>query len=398
MNVRSEFPFFSGEDVPVYLDNAATTQKPRCVLEAIREYYTAMNANVHRGAHRISRLATEAHEAARAFVADFLHAATPREILFTSGCTEGINLVAGILSSRIVSGDEILVSTDSHHSNIVPWQFLCERVGARLIPVPLTEDLLFDYDAYLHLLNEKTRVVSVPMVSNALGLRLPVEEIIRSAHGAGALVCIDGAQAVAHEPIDVQALECDFFTFSGHKVYAPTGTGVLWGREELLDQLPPWKGGGEMISQVSFEHTSFNSLPFKYEAGTPNIAGNIVLADALKYILHLGLDTIRLHEHTLFQLLCEGLSEMKNIRILGKHKGTGSLLSIHIPDVHHYDLGMLLDQMNIAVRTGHHCCQPLMHALGITGTTRFSIALYSNEEDIIRTVRAVRKALEILHR
>ena len=398
MNARADFPFFTSPDAPVYLDNAATTQKPACVLDALRRFYTTTNSNVHRGAHRLSRAATEAHEAARSDVADFLGASSPREVLFTSGCTEGINLVAQTLARAgcVRAGDEVLVSTDAHHSNIVPWQMLCERVGAKLLPIPLTPELQFDMSAYLSMLNERSRVVAVPVISNALGLRLPVEEITRAAHDVGALVLVDGAQSVAHETVDVRQLGCDFFAFSGHKVYAPTGTGALWGREGLLESLPPWKGGGEMISQVTFARTTYNCLPFKYEAGTPNICGNIMLAEALKYVRNLGLSAIHAHETALMHELCEGLQQLPGVQLLGGSAPRSSLVSIHVPDVHHYDLGTLLDQMNVAVRTGHHCCQPLMHALGITGTTRYSVALYNQSDDIQRALAATRKALRML--
>ncbi len=398
MNARADFPFFAVTDAPVYLDNAATTQKPACVLDALHRFYTTINSNVHRGAHRLSRAATEAHEAARGAVADFLNASSPREVLFTSGCTEGINLVAQTLARarRVRAGDEVLVSTDAHHSNIVPWQMLCERVGAKVLPIPLTPELQFDMSAYLSMLSERTCVVAVPVISNALGLRLPVEEITRAAHDVGALVLIDGAQSIAHEAVNVRQLGCDFFAFSGHKVYAPTGTGALWGREDLLEALPPWKGGGEMISQVTFERTTYNHLPFKYEAGTPNICGNIMLVEALKYVQCLGLPAIHAHETALMRELCEGLQQLPGVQLLGDSPTRGSLVSIHVPGVHPYDLGTLLDQMNIAVRTGHHCCQPLMQHLGITGTTRFSVALYNQSDDIQRALTATRRALSML--
>ncbi len=398
MNARADFPFFVADDAPVYLDNAATTQKPSCVLEALRDFYSFTNSNVHRGAHRLSRAATEAHEAARSTVADFLHAASPREVLFTSGCTEGINLVAQTLalSGRVRAGDEVLVSTDAHHSNIVPWQMLSERTGAQLRPIPLTPELEFDMSAFLSMLNERTRLVAIPVISNALGLRLPVEEITRAARSVGALVLLDGAQCIAHESVDVQQLDCDFFAFSGHKVYAPTGTGILWGRESLLEDLPPWKGGGEMIDQVTFARTTYNRLPFKYEAGTPNICGDIVLAKALRYVNRLGLPAIHAHESALMSELCEGLQQLPGVRLLGHSTARGSLVSIHVPGIHHYDLGTLLDQMNVAVRTGHHCCQPLMQHLGITGTTRFSVALYNHSADIQCALTATEKALAML--
>ena len=399
MEARADFPLIAHSD-GVYLDNAATTQKPRCVIAAEVSYYETLNANVHRGVHSLSRLATEAQEAARRTVAEFVNAADAREIIFTSGCTEGINLVAQSLavSGLVRAGDEVLVSTDSHHSNIVPWQMLCERTGATLRPIPLREDLTFDMEGYLGMLNGHTRLVAAPVTSNALGLHLPVREIISAAKqaGAGILTLVDGAQSVAHEQPDVQALGCDFFVFSGHKIYAPTGTGVLWGRAELLEQLPPWKGGGEMISEVTFAKTTYNSLPFKYEAGTPNICGNIVLAEALRYVQRLGYPAIAAHESALTRRLYDGLAAMGGIRILGGRENRGALISIVVPGVHHYDLGTLLDQMGIAVRTGHHCCQPLMQSLDITGTTRYSLALYNSESDVDRALAATARALRML--
>lgn len=394
---RADFPLLA-EAGSVYLDSAATTQKPRRVIEAETRFYETLNANVHRGAHRLSREATEAHEAARRTVAEFLHASSEKEIIFTSGCTEGINLVAQTLAlTDRVRGGEVLVATDSHHSNIVPWQMLCERCGARLRPIPLLEGSLgFDMQAYEAMLGPQTRLVAVPAISNALGLHLPVREIIAAAKRTGALTLVDGAQSIAHEPVDVQALGCDFFAFSGHKIYAPTGTGALWGRAELLEALPPWKGGGEMIREVTFAKTTYNDLPFKYEAGTPNICGNIVLAEALHYVQSIGQENIRAHEDALMQQLCSGLGALDGVRLLGAAARRGSLVSIVVPGVHHYDLGTLLDQMGIAVRTGHHCCQPLMQSLGITGTTRYSIALYNNEEDITRAISATARALRML--
>lgn len=399
MDARRDFPILSSGG-GVYLDSAATTQKPQQVISAEAGYYEQLNANVHRGAHRLSRLATEAQEEARRVVAAFLHAPEEKEVIFTSGCTEGINLVAQVLalSGLVREGEEILVSTDSHHSNIVPWQMLCERTGARLRPIPLREDMSFDMEAYLGMLSGRTRLVAVPVTSNALGLHLPVRQIIAAAKqaGPGVLTLVDGAQSVAHEQPDVQALGCDFFAFSGHKVYAPTGTGVLWGRADLLEQLPPWKGGGEMISEVTFAHTTYNHLPFKYEAGTPNICGNIVLAEALRYVQALGYEQIREHETALIRRLYDGLAALEGVQLLGGREDRGALVSIVVPGVHHYDLGTLLDQMGIAVRTGHHCCQPLMQHLGITGTTRYSLGLYNDAEDIDRALAATARALRML--
>ena len=402
MDYRKDFPILAtriGKRALVYLDNAATTQKPLRVLEAERAYYEQLNSNIHRGAHYLSRMATEAHEQARETVASFLNAASSREIIFTSGCTAGINLVAQTLalSGLIAEGDELVVTTDAHHSNIVPWQMLCGRVGAVLRPVPLTESLQFDYEAYLRILSPRTRLVAVPYISNALGAINPVRQIIADAkrNNPETLVLVDGAQSTAHLPVDVQSLGCDFYAFSGHKVYAPTGTGALWGSESVLDMLPPWQGGGEMISEVSFEKTIYNTLPFKYEAGTPNIGGNIVLAEALRYVREIGLDKIDAHEMALTHRMYDGLQEL-GVNILGTREKRGSLISVTVPGVHHYDLGTLLDQMGIAVRTGHHCCQPFMQSLGITGTTRYSFAVYNTMEDVEAALSATARALDML--
>lgn len=402
INLRNDFPILQtriGKRPLIYLDNAATTQKPACVLDAVRHYYETQNSNIHRGAHYLSRLATEEHEKARRTVAAFLHAGSPREVIFTSGCTAGINLVSQTLalSGILGAGDEILVSTDAHHSNIVPWQMLCERTGAVLHPVPLTPELQFDMAAYQRLLSPHTKLVAVPYISNALGAINPVREIIADAkrNNPGCLVLVDGAQSTAHLPVNVQELGCDFYVFSGHKVYAPTGTGALWGRESLLEQLPPWQGGGEMISEVSFERTTYNTLPFKYEAGTPNICGNIVLAAALRYVQQIGLDKIDAHEMTLTQRMYDGLKDL-GVSILGPREQRGALISITVPGVHHYDLGTLLDQMGIAVRTGHHCCQPFMQSLGITGTTRYSFALYNTVDEVETALSATARALDML--
>ena len=402
MDYRADFPILStklGKRQLIYLDNAATTQKPTCVLEVGRRYYEQLNSNIHRGAHYLSRLATEEHEKARETVADFLHAASPREVIFTSGCTAGINLVAQTLalSGLIGAGDEIIVTTDAHHSNIVPWQMLCGRVGAKLLPVPLTAELTFDMEAYHRMLSPRTKLVAVPYISNALGAINPVQQIIADAkrNNPATLVLVDGAQSTAHLPVNVQELGCDFYAFSGHKVYAPTGTGALWGREDVLEMLPPWLGGGEMISEVTFEKTTYNTLPFKYEAGTPNIGGNIVLAAALSYVQKIGLERIDSHEMALTRRMYDGLQEL-GVNILGPRENRGALISITVPGVHHYDLGTLLDQMAIAVRTGHHCCQPFMQSLGITGTTRYSFALYNTMDDVETALAATERALSML--
>lgn len=403
MDISAEFPILAtrvGKKPLVYLDNAATTQKPQAVLQAEREYYEKANANIHRGAHYLSRLATEEHEQARHTVAGFLGAASDKEIVFTSGCTAGINLVAQTLalSGMFREGDEILVTTDAHHSNIVPWQMLCSRTGAVLRPIPLTAERIFDWESYETMLTARTRLIAAPYISNALGIVNPIREMIQAArrNNPETLILVDGAQSTAHLPVNVQELGCDFYAFSGHKVYAPTGTGVLWGREELLDKLPPWQGGGEMIREVTFARTTYNDLPFKYEAGTPNIGGNIVLAAALRYIQEQGLEKIDAHEQALTRQLYDGLQAIGGIDILGPREGRGALISIVVPGVHHYDIGTLLDQMGIAVRTGHHCCQPLMQSLGITGTTRYSFALYNTEEEVERTLACTARALDML--
>lgn len=402
MNTQ-DFPILAtriGKRRMVYLDNAATTHKPLAVLQAERDYYEKLNSNIHRGAHYLSRMATEAHEAARSSVARFLHAASEREVVFTRGCTEAINLVAQVLalSGMVSEGDEVLVTTDAHHSNIVPWQMLCARCGAILRPIPLTEALTLDMEAYLALLGPRTRIVAAPYISNALGVVNPIPRMIEAAkrNRPDCIFLVDGAQSTAHMAVDMQRLGCDFYAFSGHKVYAPTGTGVLWGREELLSQLPPWQGGGEMIKEVSFSGTTYNELPFKYEAGTPNICGNIVLAAALDYVLSIGPERIDAHEQRLTHALYDGLAAMGGINILGPKEGRGALISIIIPGVHHYDLGTLLDQMGVAVRTGHHCCQPLMQYLGTTGTTRYSFALYNTEQDVADALSATERALSML--
>lgn len=381
----------------VYLDNAATTQKPMVVLMASRHYYEAVNSNIHRGTHHLARLATEAFENARQTVATHLNAASSDEVIFTSGTTDGINQVANILglSGRITPGDELLISTLEHHSNIVPWQILCERTGAILKVIPCHDDGTLDQDAFLSLLNERTKILSLTSISNSFGTVNPIAEMTRAAKAAGALVMIDAAQAVAHERIDVQALGIDFLVFSGHKIYAPTGIGVLWGRAEILNALPPWRGGGEMIKEVTFEKTTYNDLPFKYEAGTPNIEGAIALGAAFDFINGIGLAAIRDHERAIIRSAAEALSSIPGIRFFGPADRAGAL-SFNVEGVHHYDLGTLLDQMGVAVRTGHHCCQPLMARFGITGTVRASFALYNTQADVQTLAEATTKAVSML--
>ena len=398
--IRAEFPIL-GQSVNgrplVYLDNAATSQKPRAVLEASRRYYEEINANIHRGTHHLARAATAAHEAARETVARHLNAAEAAEVIFTSGTTDGINLVASVLglAGTLSPGDEILISTLEHHSNIVPWQMLCERTGAMLKVVPCHDDGTLDQDAYHSLLTDRTRVAAFTWISNAFGTVNPVREMIAAAKSAGALVLLDAAQAAPHLGIDVQSLGADFLALSGHKAYAPTGIGVLWGKREVLDSLPPWRGGGEMIKEVTFAKTTYNDLPFKYEAGTPNIEGAIALAAAFDFMESVGLPEIGDHETKLIRRAADGLSALSGVRLYGPADRAGAL-SFGIEGVHHYDLGTLIDQMGVAVRTGHHCCQPLMARFGITGTTRASFAVYNTEAEVDALVTAVDKALSML--
>ena len=381
----------------VYLDNAATTQKPLAVLLASRHYYEAINANIHRGTHHLARLATESFEKARQTVATHLNAASYDEVIFTSGTTDGINLVANVLSlsGQIQPGDEVLISTLEHHSNIVPWQMLCEQTGAILKVIPCHEDGTLDQEAFHALLNERTKLLSLTWISNSFGTVNPVEEMARAAKAVGAWVMIDAAQAIAHTRVDVQALGIDFLVFSGHKIYAPTGIGVLWGRAELLNALPPWRGGGEMIAEVTFEKTTYNVLPFKYEAGTPNIEGAIALAAAFDFVNELGLTAIQAHEKALIRSAAEALAAVPGIHFYGPDDRAGAL-SFNVDGVHHYDLGTLLDQMGVAVRTGHHCCQPLMARFGISGTVRASFAVYNSQRDVEALAAATHKAVSML--
>jgi len=381
----------------VYLDNAATTQKPLAVLLASRHYYEAINSNIHRGTHHLARLATESFEKARQTVATHLNAASSDEVIFTSGTTDGINLVANVLSlsGRIQPGDEVLISTLEHHSNIVPWQMLSERTGAILKVIPCHEDGTLDQEAFHALLNERTKLLSLTWISNSFGTVNPVEEMAQAAKAVGAWVMIDAAQAIAHTHIDVQALGIDFLVFSGHKIYAPTGIGVLWGRTELLNVLPPWRGGGEMIAEVTFEKTTYNVLPFKYEAGTPNIEGAIALAAAFDFVNDLGLTAIQAHEKALIRSAAEALAAVPGIRFFGPDDRAGAL-SFNVDGIHHYDLGTLLDQMGVAVRTGHHCCQPLMARFGISGTVRASFAVYNSQRDVEALAAATHKAVSML--
>lgn len=398
--IRAQFPILATEvhgKPLVYLDNAATGQKPLAVLDASRRYYEEINANIHRGTHHLSQTATAAHEAARQTVAGHLNASTPDEIIFTSGTTDSINLVASILgrAGQFGAGDEILLSHLEHHSNIVPWQMLCERSGASLKVIPVLEDGSLDQEAFHSQLSERTKLLALSHISNAFGTVNPVKEMVAAARTVGALTLLDGAQAIPHLAIDVQDLDVDFYAFSGHKVYAPTGIGVLYGRHAVLDPLPPWRGGGEMIKKVSFEGTTYNDLPFRYEAGTPNIEGAIALAAALDWANGVGLDALHDHESALINQASTALSSFDGIRLYGPADRAASL-SFNLEGIHHYDLGTLLDQMGIAVRTGHHCCQPLMDRFGITGTIRASFAAFNTAEEVTQLAMAVEKAASML--
>lgn len=396
--IRKDFPILAHKiyDKPlIYFDNGATTQKPRCVVEKIENGYYNVNANIHRGVHFLSQAATEAHEEARRTVQQFLNARSSNEIIFTRGTTEAINLIASSFTDECMSaGDEVIVSVMEHHSNIVPWQIQAARKGIALKVIPMNERGELDLDAYRALFSDRTKLVSVTHVSNVLGTVNPVKAMIEEAHAREIPVLIDGAQAVPHLKVDVQDLDADFYVFSGHKIYGPTGIGVLYGKEEWLDRLPPYQGGGEMIATVSFEKTTFNELPFKFEAGTPDYIGSTALAEALRYVQGIGIEWIAAHEHALLEYATARLQEIEGMRIFGQAAEKSGVLSFLVGNIHHYDMGMLLDRLGIAVRTGHHCAQPLMHALGIEGTVRASFGLYNTKEEIdtfIAGVERVRK-------
>lgn len=386
----------------VYLDNAATTQKPQVVLDAIVEAYSRWNANVHRGVHHLSQVATQKHEEARKKVAGLIHAQSEEEIIFTKGTTDSINMLAYSFGEAMVhEGDEIIVTQLEHHSNIVPWQMLCERKKAVLKVIPLREDLSLDIEVFKGLLNEKTRLVSVAQVSNVLGIINPIEEIIRLAHEQNIPVCVDGAQSVPHLTVDVQQLDCDFLVFSAHKMYGPTGLGVLYGKKEWLDQLPPAEGGGEMIEHVSFEQTTYNVLPYKFEAGTPNYVGSYAFGKAIDYLQEIGLEHIASHEHSLSQYLEQQLAQIPNVRVYaeGAPKAGAVSFNVYRADgslIHPFDVGVLLDRQGVAVRTGHHCAEPLIDHLQVPGTVRASVAMYSTEADIDAFIAALKKAIMML--
>lgn len=397
---RTDFPILNEQvyNRPlVYLDNAATTQKPQAVLDAIIEGYTHWNANIHRGVHHLSQVATQHHEAARQGVADFLGAQSANEIIFTKGATDSINMLAFSFGEAYIrEGDEIIISQMEHHSNIVPWQMLCERKKAILKVIPLNDDLSLNIDAFQALISPKTKLVSVTHVSNVLGIINPVEQIIRIAHSHHIPVCIDGAQSAPHLPINVQQLDCDFFVCSAHKMYGPTGLGILYGKELLLNNLPPAEGGGEMIEHVRFEHTTYNTLPYKFEAGTPNFIGSYAFAAALDYIDSIGMPAIQQYEAELTSYAEQRLKEIPNIRIYAEGKPKTGVISFNVGTIHPFDIGTLLDHMGIAVRTGHHCAEPLIDYLQVPGTIRASFGLYNDKADIDTFIAALHKAVDML--
>ena len=384
--IREDFPILSRSvyNKPlIYLDNGATTQKPRQVVESITDEYYSVNANVHRGVHFLSQQATNLHEASRETVRKFINARSISEIVFTRGTTESINLVASTFAdSQMKEGDEVIVSVMEHHSNIVSWQLQAARKGIVLKVIPMNDRGELLLDEYEKLFSTRTRLVSVAHVSNVLGTINPVKEMIATAHAHGVPVLIDGAQSIPHMPIDVQDLDADFYVFSGHKVYGPTGIGVLYGKETWLDKLPPYQGGGEMIKNVSFEHTTFNELPFKFEAGTPDYIGSTALAKALDYVSAIGMDKIAAYEHELTVYAMNRLKEIPGMHIFGEAEHKGGVISFLVGNIHHFDMGTLLDRLGIAVRTGHHCAEPLMHRMGIEGTVRASLGLYNTKEEI----------------
>lgn len=400
-SVAADFPLLAqtvyGEPL-TYLDSAATTQKPLAVIEALEHYYRLDNSNVHRGAHAIADRATRAFEDARDCIAEFIGAGQSDQIIWTRGATEAINLVAQSYGrSVLTAGDTVLVPVSEHHANIVPWQMVAIETGAKVVPVPLNQDCEIDLSAYADLLaTGHVKIVAVNQISNALGTINPIRKIIEMAKAHNAAVLVDGAQAVAHSPVDVEAMGCDFYVFSGHKLYGPTGIGVLWGKRELLEAMPPYQGGGEMIDRVSFDGTTFNQLPFKFEAGTPNIAGAIGLAAAVRYLQSIGIEHAAHHEETLFQYLLSEVKHLPAVERIGNPSQSAAIFSFKVAGAHPSDIGMLLDQQGVAIRTGHHCTQPLMQFLNLPGTARASLAVYNTRSDIDRFILALQKACDLL--
>jgi cysteine desulfurase/selenocysteine lyase len=398
--IRKEFPILhqqvNGRDL-VYLDNAATSQKPLVVINALIDYYKGYNANIHRGIHTLAEKATKAYEETRHTAQKFINAKSEQEIIFTRGVTESINLVATTYGRAFIQeGDEIIISGLEHHSNIVPWQFVCEEKKAKLKVIPVSEDGELDIEAFKKLLTNKTKVVSVNHASNSLGTINPIKEIISLAHQVGAVVLIDGAQAGAHLEIDVQDLDCDFYCLSAHKMYGPTGTGILYGKRELLEKMPPYQGGGEMIKEVTFGKTTYNDLPYKFEAGTPNIADVVAFKYAMDFIQELGKENIAAHEHSLLTYAAEKVSKLKGVRLVGTAKNKVGVLSFVIEGIHHFDIGQMLDSRGIAVRTGHHCTQPLMERYCIEGTVRASFAVYNTRKEVDQLVEGLERVINFM--
>ncbi len=397
---RQDFPILNqlvNKRPLVYLDNAATTQRPECVINSLSEYYNTINSNIHRGVHHLSQLATSSFEEARDAVRAFINAKSSAEIVFTRGTTESINLISASYGKKFIhSGDEIIISEMEHHANIVPWQFVCEERGATLKVIPISDDGVLDIEAFKKLISPKTKIVSVAHVSNTLGTINPVKEIISIAHSHGVPVLIDGAQAISHELVDVQDLDCDFYCFSGHKMYAPMGVGVMYGKKQWLEEMPPYQGGGEMIKKVTFEHTTYNELPFKFEAGTPSVADVLGLKVAIDYINVVGKSAIAAYENELLVYATSELLKINGLRIIGTAQKKSAIISFLLDGTHPYDVGVILDQLGIAVRTGHHCTMPLMDRFNIPGTVRVSFAMYNTKEEVDRLVEAVEKAKMML--
>ncbi|HFQ5187969.1 TPA: cysteine desulfurase CsdA [Vibrio vulnificus] len=397
--IRQQFPALAqqvNQNELVYLDSAATTQKPQCVIDAITQYYSSQNANVHRGSHSLTASATSQFEAARDCVAHFIGAQSSKEIIWTRGATEALNLIAQTYArSTLQVGDEILVGEMEHHANIVPWQMVAEQTGANVVKIPMTADCQLDMESFKRLMNERVKIVAVAQTTNVTATRQPIESIIELAHQHGAIVVVDGAQGIVHEPVDMRTLDADFYVFSGHKLYAPAGIGVLYGKLALLEAMPPWHGGGKMVEKVSFEKTTFSALPGKFEAGTPNVAGAIALAKAIEWYQGFARDEVESHLHQLQSATFRALSGMEDIRVIG-YQNNASVITFVMDGVHHQDIATLLDQQGIAVRAGHHCAHPLMDALGIKGTVRVSFAIYNTMQDVEKLISALEKAVDML--
>ncbi|HFQ5212661.1 TPA: cysteine desulfurase CsdA [Vibrio vulnificus] len=397
--IRQQFPALAqqvNQNELVYLDSAATTQKPQCVIDTITQYYSSQNANVHRGSHSLTASATSQFEAARDCVAHFIGAQSSKEIIWTRGATEALNLIAQTYArSTLQVGDEILVGEMEHHANIVPWQMVAEQTGAKVVKIPMTADCQLDMESFKTLMNERVKIVAVAQTTNVTATRQPIESIIELAHQNGAIVVVDGAQGIVHEPVDMRILDADFYVFSGHKIYAPAGIGVLYGKLALLEAMPPWHGGGKMVEKVSFEKTTFSALPGKFEAGTPNVAGAIALAKAIEWYQGFARDEVESHLHQLQSATYRALREMEDIRVIG-YQNNASVITFVMDGVHHQDIATLLDQQGIAVRAGHHCAHPLMDALGVKGTVRVSFAIYNTMQDVEKLISALEKAVDML--